>query len=269
MPNDMPSLAMLATDLDGTFFPTGADETHQTALRELASVIDQHSLDLVFVTGRSFDHVIEGIAEHDPPRPSTIICDVGTTIMHRDGDGYERDEDYHEHLRELLGGLDAGRLSAAMTGLNLGIVPQRAENQTDLKHSFNYPAESRVAVEQAVEQWINDHNATVSMTISVDPFTGEGLLDLLPRGANKGHALNWWIERKRTPKLAVVFAGDTGNDTAAINAGVRAILVGNADDQLRSAARAHHDSAAGTLYEASGTATNGVLEGLRWHLGVE
>lgn len=260
---------MLATDLDGTFFPTGADDGHQSALVEIAELIDQQGLDLVFVTGRSFNHVIEGIAEHNPPRPSTIICDVGTTIMHRRGESYVRDEEYHKHLHELLGGLRADDLNDAMAELDCSIVPQHAKNQTDLKHSYNYPAERRREIEGTVENWITKNDVHVSLTISVDPFTGDGLLDLLPRGANKGHALQWWIDRKGIEKASVIFAGDTGNDTAAINCGVRAILVGNADDQLRSAARLHHGESSRTHYEATGTATTGVLEGLRWHLNLQ
>ena len=65
---------------------------------------------------------------------------------------------------------------------------------------------------------------------------------------------------------SIVFAGDSGNDLAALTAGYRAILVGNADRSLaHQALQAHQQSNwSDRLYLAREKATSGVLEGCRW-----
>jgi HAD superfamily hydrolase (TIGR01484 family) len=63
----------------------------------------------------------------------------------------------------------------------------------------------------------------------VDPFEGQGLLDFLPRDVSKAYALKWWSDYHGVSHSDVVFAGDSGNDLAALTAGFCAILVANAD----------------------------------------
>ena len=101
---------------------------------------------------------------------------------------------------------------------------------------------------------------------SVDPFNGNGLIDLLPAGVSKAYALDWWIRHRHTDAQHVVFAGDSGNALAALTAGYRAIVVGNADPSVVSMAKKKHQQNGwnNRLYLATQRATSGVLEGCRW-----
>ena len=128
----------LATDLDGTFFPPNGEGKYRDAMRQIERLLSRHHISLLFVTGRSLDHVMEGIAQHNPPRPAHIICDVGTTLMHRDGDGnYVRDEEYQSALLSRMGNCTHIKLRQAMASLHPQIVPQCDNQQTELKCSFN------------------------------------------------------------------------------------------------------------------------------------
>ena len=101
---------------------------------------------------------------------------------------------------------------------------------------------------------------------SVDPFNGDGLIDFLPKGVSKAYALRWLAEHQQWPHESVVFAGDSGNDLAALSEGFLAIVVGNADRQVAREAESAHARAGWRrrLYLAEKGATSGVLEGCQW-----
>jgi phosphoserine phosphatase len=89
------------------------------------------------------------------------------------------------------------------------------------------------------------------------------LLDVLPRGVNKASGLRWWAQFQQRELDQIVYAGDSGNDLAALTDHFRAILVGNADRQLARQIHEHHaqQGSLSRLYLARGHATQGVLEG--------
>jgi hydroxymethylpyrimidine pyrophosphatase-like HAD family hydrolase len=146
---------------------------------------------------------------------------------------------------------------------------QEEEKQGRYKLS-NYCEANRLdRVVQRIGLEIMQHDAPYHIIASVDPFMGEGLIDLLPRGVTKVYALDWWVSHQGHAQEAVIFAGDSGNDLAALSAGYRGIVVGNAPDHLWQKARRAHAAAGwtGRLFQAKSPATSGVLEGLRHFLG--
>ena len=117
-----------------------------------------------------------------------------------------------------------------------------------------------------MQRFLDESNAPYSLIQSVDPFTGDGLIDCLPKGVSKAYALAWWSQYMDLDTGEIIFAGDSGNDLAAMIAGYRVIVVGNAD---RSLAHAGATSARTCWVEqptvfARKKATSGVLEGCRW-----
>ncbi len=63
-----------------------------------------------------------------------------------------------------------------------------------------------------------------------------------------------------------MFAGDSGNDLAALSAGYRSIVVGNASKSVVEEVTAAHRAAGwqDRLFLASRPATSGVLQGFRY-----
>ena len=256
---------VLATDLDGTLIPLPDQPEHVEALQSLAHATSQGQWQLVFSTGRHVASVLDAIEEHRLPDPAWMICDVGTTILRQKENGWQPLPEYRQYLSQRCGTMPLDQLRDRLTPVE-GLELQEEVKQGEFKLSFYAPAEYLALYEQAISGLLQACDAPYSIVASVDPFNGDGLIDLLPLGATKASALAWWAEFVGLPQQAILFAGDSGNDLAALTAGYRAVLVGNADRAIAEAAQAAHRQQGWDqrLYLAENSATAGVLEGCRW-----
>ncbi|MFG0264231.1 MAG: malto-oligosyltrehalose trehalohydrolase [Rhodopirellula sp. JB055] len=257
---------VLATDLDGTFLPLEGDDAALESMRQIREQLEATDVPLVFVTGRHFDSVRDAIGEFDLPKPQWILCDVGVSIYQADGNGgYVRESAYEKILDEVLGDIDIEKHREAIGEL-ADFTLQESFKQGRHKWSYYVPAEELDACHQAVEDYLKLHELPCSIVSSIDPFNNDGLVDVLPRGASKAFALHWWCEQHDLQPEQIVFCGDSGNDTAALIAGYRAVVVGNANRHIaRQVADAHRTAGwADRLRLTKGTSTSGVLEGARW-----
>lgn len=255
---------ILAADLDGTLIPLQDIPQNLEDLRTLREHFAVARTTLTFVTGRHLTIVREAIHEHQLPQPDWIICDVGTTIYQRKSRQWRRVLPYTEHLAAISAALPMSELRRRLSALP-GLVLQEEHKQARFKLSFyveHGQLEGRAAM---IADWLRDHRAPYSMIRSIDPFTGEGLIDVLPRGVSKAYAIEWWRRHLGFGRREIVFAGDSGNDQAALTAGYRAIVVANADRQLVQEVASHHAERGWTdrLHLAEAPATSGVLEGCR------
>ncbi len=261
---DRPPRHLLATDLDGTLIPLQSSQENCRDLRLLREQACHGEITLVFVTGRHLASVLEAIAQYDLPQPEWIICDVGTTICRRNDDGeFVSAPAYEDELVQIVGQLPIEQVHERLSRVS-GIRLQEPEKQGTFKLSYYADASMLQAVCEQVQQLLLD-DAPYSVIHSIDPFNGDGLIDLLPRGVSKAFALEWWSRLVGVATEQLVFAGDSGNDLAALVAGYRTIVVGNADDQLRDRVHTAHLQAGWTnrLFLAETTATSGVLDGCR------
>jgi len=254
---------VLATDLDGTLIPN--DETHHAALQALDQLFSKTDRTLVFVTGRDFDLAQQAIEDHKLPSPEWIICDVGSSIFQRNAAGlFLPIEDYRQHLGTLCQDFTVAKLRQQLEkwpGLRL----QEESKQGEFKLSFYSQAEEVERIEPELVHWLNTNNAPWSIISSIDPFTNDGLIDFLPRDVSKAFALEWWRQHEEWEQEQIVFAGDSGNDFAALTAGYLSIVVGNAHQSVRERVQAAHLEHEWTnrLHLAEGHSTTGVLEGCR------
>jgi maltooligosyltrehalose trehalohydrolase len=258
------AVAALATDLDGTLIPLEGNEQNRADLELLRQHFAGRSAVLTFVTGRHLEIVEEAIVEHDLPQPDWIICDVGTSIYRRIPEGWAGETAYSRHLAGLCTLLPIDYLQRELRGV-AGLTLQEPAKQGAFKLSYYVEQRAREEAVERIESILARRSAPWSLISSVDPLTGEGLVDLLPRGVSKAYALDWWRELCGFERGQVVFAGDSGNDWAALIAGYRAILVGNADRQLASRVGEYHAGRQwdGLLFVAEAPATSGVCEGCR------
>ncbi len=257
---------VLATDLDGTLIPMDSDQQNQSDLRVLATWLDDLGITLMFVTGRHFKSATAAMQEFQLPQPDWLICDVGTSIYQRQAVGpFELIAAYQEHLDRIISPLPIFELRRRLEPLD-GLRLQEEEKQGRFKLSFYADAEQLNDLVGRIQCEVDRANAPYSIIHSIDPFTKDGLIDLLPASVSKAYALEWWVKQARFRPDAIVFAGDSGNDLAALTAGYRSIVVGNADRAIAQlAADAHRKSGwKNRLCLARGKATSGVLEGCRW-----
>lgn len=257
---------VLATDLDGTLVPLEGNTRNQQDLLRLTTCLQKSGIALGFVTGRHFQSVQRAMRDWGLPQPDWIICDVGTSIFARNSSReYELVEEYYHHQDAIVSSLpidDLRRQLQSISGLRL----QEEEKQGRFKLSF-YTAGDRLGeIVSQIRHRLDYAGDPYSVIHSVDPFHGDGLIDLLPMGVSKAYALRWWINKLGQDDDEIVFAGDSGNDYAALTAGYRSILVGNADRHLAREIYEYHRQACwnNRLFLANQSATSGLVEGAAW-----
>lgn len=261
---------LLASDLDGTLIPAADSPSQRRALSRFAKVVKQArpELAVAYVTGRDLGMTLVGMDRWTLPIPDFLGCDVGTSVYHREADGFVADPGYEEGMRAAFGGQDAAGVLGVLEGVP-GIRPQPAARQGAHKASFHFAWTERTLAETAVAGRLAESGVHADLVISRDAVTGDGLLDVVPAGGGKGRAVGYLADLLELPLDRVVFAGDSGNDREALLSGVRSVLVGNAPDRVRSDVRreARARGVADRVYLAEGVGAEGVVEALvHWGL---
>ncbi len=254
---------ILATDLDGTLIPH-ADEPEQHAdLERLGRLLHEHDVTLVYVTGRHLASVEDVRQALDLPPPDWMICDVGTSLYECPHSELPRSvPEYGTHLADITRGMPWNELRELLKSVP-GIHLQEAEKQGPFKQSYYARAQELKQLVPRIQELLDLASAPYSLIPSVDPFNGDGLLDLLPHAVSKSSALAWWTSFTGADPDEIVYAGDSGNDLAPLTAGYHSILVGNAHPELAEQVRLAHEKAewSDRLIVAIGEGSSGVLEG--------
>jgi hydroxymethylpyrimidine pyrophosphatase-like HAD family hydrolase len=269
---------VLATDLDGTLIPLQDNPRNVRDLRVLDEQLRQAAMQLIFVTGRHLASVSTVMAQAQLPVPDWIIADVGTSIYQRVPSPAEQPgsatvpaytlcASYADELGGIIGQFTVGQLMQALAPID-SLRLQEAEKQTPFKLSYYVDHQHLLAAKQQIQRCLDDAAAPYSMVSSVDPFSGDGLIDLLPRDVTKAYGIQWWAAQQGIKRQQILYAGDSGNDAAVFAAGFRSIVVGNAAEDVRHAAAQAHAQAGWSdlLYTSQLPATSGVLAGLRHFL---
>ena len=258
---------VLACDLDGTLLPPPPVDGSASIAAFRSAVEASRGLLVVYVTGRHLSFALEGVRSAGLPLPDVLVCDVGTSLHRRVQGDFVPDPDYAAAMRSAMGGRtgdDAREALGRVDGLEL----QEASKQAEFKASYHFEPERGEEIGRRVARALAEAGVEANVVRSRDVEDGRGLLDALPPGVAKDHALRWLVRTVDLGEDDVTYAGDSGNDTAALLAGFRGVLVGNARrelaDELRAAAEARGLLA--RLYFARQPYAEGVLEGCR-HFG--
>ncbi len=276
---------VLATDLDGTLIPLDGNAQNVQDLRQIDEHLSQRGMQMLFVTGRHLASIMGVMLEKSLPHPDWIIGDVGTSIYRREVStesssysapaaspatvsSYALVGEYVEHLQSLVGEFSVERLADCLHSIG-ELRQQESAKQTRFKLSYYVDHDRRSAATQQIEQRLVETLAPYTLVASRDPFSGDGLIDLLPQQVTKAHAIGWWAKQQSIDRQAILYAGDSGNDSAVFAAGYRSIIVANAAPEVLQAARAAHAQAGWNdrIFAAPAPATSGVLAGLN-HYGV-
>lgn len=258
---------ILATDLDGTLIPLSGNAQHREDLVALSALLQQHASTLIFATGRHFESVLDVMDTAALPQPEWIICDVGTSLYRQNGSQYVLYQQYTDELNAMTQGVEHEAVETLLADC-MGLTLQPQENQGIFKVSY-FCAQAgvdRLAAE--INARLQRAGLPYACLGSVDPFVEQGLLDVLPATVNKAYALTWLATHVGYVENNVIYAGDSGNDLAALTAGFKSIIVGNASVELMAKVKdiLGQDRAQSHLYCARSTATSGVLEGCKHYL---
>lgn len=264
---------LLCSDLDRTLIPNGAEAESSQARPLFAGLASYPQLRLAYVSGRDKNLVKGAIADFKLPGPDFVIGDVGTTLYHIDGDqwqinqGWQREigHDWHGH-----GHADITALLADIEGKDLELQPPEKQNRYKASY-FTDPAINPRTLKRQISDVLEEHDIATHIIWSRDDAEQTGLLDILPRRANKLQAIRFLMADKAFEESKTVFAGDSGNDLDVLVSGLQAILVNNAAEDVRQTARRRlaekglNDRlylAKGGFKGMNGNYAAGVLEGL-------
>ena len=262
---------LLCTDLDRTLLPNGAQPESPQARRIFSRLTERRDVTLVYVSGRHNKLVQQAIKCYCLPQPDMVISDVGTKIYDLRAGDWMTWQDWEEEITPDW----AGQTHSALCDLFRDLKPlklQEREKQNTHKVSYYVSLyEDKDKLIQVMDRRLRQQGVNASLIWSVDEPAAVGLLDVLPRGATKLHAIEFLREQLGYALEDTVFAGDSGNDLPVLTSSIPAILVLNAAQTVREAARSeaeqsgHLDAiyfAKGGFMDMNGNYSAGILEGI-------
>jgi sucrose-6F-phosphate phosphohydrolase len=261
---------LLCTDLDRTLIPNGKQDESPHAMERFRRLAECPGITLAYVTGRHRTLIEQAIADYDLPLPDFAIADVGTTIYRIEPDGWSQSDEWDAQIAPDWQGLthdELYRLLSVFPMLRL----QEKEKQNRHKLSFYVPLETDAKrLLQEMDQRLKYSDIKANLIWSIDEKAALGLLDVLPVSANKLHAIRFLMQQQGFGQEDTVFAGDSGNDLDVLLSSIPAVLVANADGEVKKQAEQAHK---GTLYIAeggylgmNGNYSAGILEGVAHYL---
>jgi phosphoserine phosphatase len=236
---------VLVTDLDGTLLG-GSPRWRRRLYRWLAA--RRESVLHVFNTGRdlsSIARLLEEEAAMGMGAPHLVISDVGCTVAC--GASLRPIPQVVEPIERRWRGQAERVLPLLRTIPGLSAQPVSAVRR----------------LAYLIDPALLDRSRLGAVTAhGVDCLvSGDKYLDVLPAGVNKGSTLNALIGWLEVTPDSVVTAGDSLNDLAMFETGLRGVMVGNAEPGLVEALpRLRH------TYRARAHGCAGIVEGLR-HFG--
>ena len=238
---------VLVTDLDGTLLG-GATEERRSFYRWLAE--QRERVLHVFCTGRDLASIARVLQEDEPiglAAPHLVISDVGCTVA------------CGCSLAPVPLAVDP--IEARWRGVEARLLPL-LKGQPGLTEQ---PLHSERRLAYYVDPERFDHGLIPQLEAhGVDCLMSDNrYLDLLPAGVNKGSTLMALLEWLEVDRSTVVTAGDTLNDLAMFETGLKGVMVANAE-----AALLEHLPRLQSVYLASREGCNGIAEGLR-HFGFD
>lgn len=243
---------LFVTDLDNTL--VGNDSALKELNQQLSRHRQEHGTKIVYATGRSRQIYHELKQKKQLLDPDALIASVGTEIYDDDGQDTP-DPGWSEKLSQ---GWDR-ELVVATAAHYSDLVSQPDTEQRPFKVSYYLTEEAAVEVLPRLESQLSDRGLDVKLI-----YSGGRDLDILPRHADKGLAVQFLQQKWGIDNTKTVACGDSGNDIALFSVGdARGIIVGNARPELR---QWYDQNPADYRYLAQADCAGGILEGL-YHFG--
>lgn len=264
---------LLCTDMDRTVIPNGAQAEHPDARKRFTEFCKHPEVTLVYVTGRHQALVLEAIKNYALPEPDYAITDVGTKIYQATDNQWLELNTWVEEIAKDWHGRNHLQLKQLLSDIpHLSLQENSKQNTHKLSYYLALDVDKDGIISQMKER-LDNEGIDASLIWSIDEPQNIGLLDILPRNATKLHAIEFLQQQLNYRLDEVIFAGDSGNDLPVLGSSIPSVLVANAADEIKQAAKhlAEQNGHANALYLAhssrlsmDGNYSAGVLEGV-WH----
>ncbi|MEW6496771.1 MAG: sucrose-phosphate phosphatase, partial [Cyanobacteriota bacterium] len=207
---------------------------------------------IVYATGRSRQIYHDLKTEKQLINPDALIAAVGTEIYDDDGQNTP-DPGWSEQLSQ---GWDRDLIVATAAHYS-DLIPQPDSEQRPFKVSYFLTEEAAEEVLPRLDSLLAERRLDVKLI-----YSGGKDLDILPRKADKGLAVQFLQQKWGMDNTKTVVCGDSGNDIALFSVGeARGIIVGNARPELR---KWYDENPADYRYMAQAHCAGGILEGLQY-----
>jgi len=263
---------LICTDLDRTLIPNGPQPESPGARRRFAMLAERPEVMLAYVSGRHRALVEEAISTYRLPLPDFVIGDVGTTI-YRVGEerSWQRLQSWEEQIVGDWVGYSHGGLLALLRDIP-ALRMQELSKQNRLKVSYYLPLHQDIDVlSSMIRERLERAGIRARLVWSVDDVADIGLLDVLPAGASKRHAIEALMKEQGFDLQNTVFCGDSGNDIEVLISPIPAVLVANSRADVKRLARELAAEAGtrdylfvaeGHFLDMNGNYSAGMLEGI-------
>ncbi|EKD76364.1 MAG: HAD-superfamily hydrolase, subfamily IIB [uncultured bacterium] len=264
-------LRLLACDLDCTVLPNGTEPLSLGAVPAFAAFVQRPDVHLVYASGRDIHLVQNVVTEFNIPLPDSLISDVGTTLYHRVNGQFIIDDSWSRVIASDWHGYTGNDIAQFINDIpNIRLQPPAKQNRFKLSY-FTSVSIDHVQLISDVQQRLQAKGIKAAVIFSIDEVVRTGLLDILPAGATKRHAVDYLRTQLGLSIDQVVYAGDSGNDLEPLTSGYKSILVNNAAPAVKTEVRqlAKNRNVLDKIYFAHGGYQNmngnyvaGILEGL-------
>lgn len=242
-----PDIKLLSFDIDNTLIDF---HTHKSNFRKVWKKHKPNKdIVLTYNTGRLIDDVLNLIEKRILPKPDYIISGVGTHIY-----DFKNKSVIKEFNDILDDGWDLKSVEAIIQNINHPISEQPTRFQHAYKRSYYFHNATTELITSIEKDF-----AKASMDINV-VYSGEQYLDILPKWANKGNALQWLLRKLSINAENIIVAGDSGNDSAMFDIeNIKGIVVANAHEELYKYTK-HRQ-----VYHSENEKGDGIIEGLIYY----
>lgn len=242
-------LSLLITDLDHTL--VGNDRS----LDLLNQILDRYrqtwGTKIVYATGRSRASYQNLLTTQSLLTPDALIAAVGTEI-YLDA-ATTLDAEWVDRLSVNWHRKKIAQIASRFADLD----PQPQSEQRPFKVSYYLSPNVVAAVVPQLQELLSAQGLDVEII-----YSGNKDLDILPRGGDKGKAVQFLRDRWQIDPIQTVVCGDSGNDISLFKYGTeRGIMVGNAQSELRLWYELHPFD---YHYLAVAECAGGILEGLEY-----
>ncbi|MBF0176858.1 MAG: HAD-IIB family hydrolase [Magnetococcales bacterium] len=257
--------------MDRTLLPNG-HPPELPGVRDLfRALVSRPEVTLAYVSGRNRAQMMEAVAEYGVPPPDYAICDVGATIFRIEDISWHPWEAWNGTIAPAWQGLSSWDIEPLLRGIS-GIWKQPEANQNTHKLSYHAdPTADAAALRAKIQATLHPRGIRTSIVWSIDDLDHIGMLDIMPEGSSKLHAILFLMQQLGFAAGEMVFAGDSGNDLDVLCSPLPSVLVANAQEGVRREAmeRTRIDHHADALYLAcgglrglNGNYAAGILEGV-------
>jgi len=263
---------LLCTDLDRTLIPNGPQPESLPARARFLALVARPEVSLVYVSGRDRGLVEKAVRHYHLPIPDFVIADVGSSIFRLDSrHQWHPDRAWESEIAADWGTSSHAEIAGKLDDL-AELRLQEPSKQNRYKLSYYVPLSAdRNQLACCIRKRLEANGVMARLIWSVDEPAQVGLLDVLPARASKFHALESLTRRTGFTERNTVFCGDSGNDLAVLASPIPAVLVANAEADVRctaleQAGKGGHAEqlycARGGFLDMNGNYSAGILEGV-------